>query len=241
MRQIQIDGIKGNAKGLQVIDSVEIKIKANMLESTPENLRLAINGDIDETGLVYDVISGRTTIELTDYIDNIAWVGRLSGSSEPVIIIIENALSTGGLQLKQEDNKEGIIPLEFTAHFDPSAPTTVPFEIRFPKSGTLTPFNLADTPIIDNEKILLTFNDVVDETVPLNGFVAKLLGSGNTITAAARGVNNLNTVLLTLTTAPTSGQAVTIAYTKPVLEAQQVTSLAGGILATFAAIDVTNN
>jgi hypothetical protein len=133
-RQIKIDGVKGNAKGLQVVESVEITIKANMLEATPENLRLAVNGSVDTTGLEYDVISGKTTIELTDYIDNIAWVGRLSGSLLPVIIVIKNALSTGGLKLKQEDNKEGVIPLEFTAHFDPASPTTVPFEIRYPKA-----------------------------------------------------------------------------------------------------------
>ena len=133
IRQIEVDGVKGAVKGLQQVESTEITLKANLLEVTTTNLAMAINGTVDTTGLEYDTIKGKTTIELADYITNIAWVGRLSGSLTPVVIILKNALNTSGLKLKQEDNKEGTIPMEFSAYFDPATPTVIPFEIRYPK------------------------------------------------------------------------------------------------------------
>lgn len=134
-RQIQIDGIRGTAKGLKSIDTWEVSISANMLEVTPETIKLALGvADIDTTTDVdNDIITGRTKILDTDYIDNVAWVGVLSGSETPVVIQVFNALSEAGLSLSTKDGAEGVIPLQFIGHFGATDLSTPPFEISYPK------------------------------------------------------------------------------------------------------------
>ncbi len=134
LRQIEIDGVKGSAKGLKVLESWEVTLTANFLEVTPQILKMALGlADIDTTDVENDVITGRTEVLDSDYIDNIAWVGKLSGSDKPVVIEIKNALSREGITLTTEDNAEGIIPITFEGHFDPANLDEAPFTISYPK------------------------------------------------------------------------------------------------------------
>jgi len=240
-RDVKVDGLKGSVKGLTRIVSTDVTMKVNMLEVTAETLRIALMGVIDSTGTDYDVITGKTEILLTDYIDNIALVGRISGSAKPVVIMLKNALSSDGLKFSNKDSADNILPIAFTASIDPNTPTVSPYEIRFPKVTDGVLFSMIGTPYIDNGKVLLTLNDTVAVTAPLEGFAVTVAGVADVVTASTRGVNQLNTILLTPTTPPTAGQVVTVAYTKPVLDASDVKSLSGVALDTFAAMAVTNN
>jgi len=241
-RNVKVDGIKSDdIMGLKRFVSAAISLKANMLECTSDILRMALMADVTTTNSDYDIITGRTVILDTDYITNIALVGQLSGSLKPVVVILKNVLNDGGLKLKTDDDKDNVLPLVLTAHVDPSNPTVLPFEIHYPKPLDGVPFGLIGTPVIDNNKVLLTFSDTVSATVVKDGFAITVNGSADVVTASARGVNMLNTILLTLTSAPTSGQAVTVAYTKPALDASDVKSLSGVALASFSAVTVTNN
>lgn len=240
-RDVKVDGLKGTVKGLTRIISTDVTLKVNMLEVTTETIRIALMGVVDSTGTDYDVVTGKTEILLADYIDNIALVGRVSGSSKPVVIMLKNALSSDGIKFSNKDSADNILPITFTASIDPNTPTVSPYEIRFPKVLDGALFSVMGTPYIDNGEVLLTLNDTVSATVPMDGFAVAVAGVTDTVTASARGVNQLNTILLTLTTPPTSGQAVTVAYTKPVTDASDVKSLSGVALGTFSAIAVTNN
>ena len=108
IRQIEVDGVKGRAKGLETIDSWEVYIKATVLEATPDSIKAALSAaTVDsESDEDYDVITGNAEIELDDYIDNITWIGTLSGSKKPVIIQVYNALNTDGLKLTVKDKRK---------------------------------------------------------------------------------------------------------------------------------------
>ena len=240
-RDVKVDGLKGSVKGLTRIVSTDVTLKVNFLELTTDILKMALMGVVDSTGVDYDIITGKTEIALTDYIDNIAIVGRLSGSLKPVVIILKNVLSSDGIKFSNKDSSDNILPVTFTASIDPNTPTVSPYEIRYPRIGALAPFYMISNPIIDNSKIRMQFSGTVAAVVPLQGFTASLLGVADIITEAVRDLNDLTVIVLTLTTAPTAGQAVTIAYTLPVLVENQVTSLAGGVLATFPIVTVVNN
>lgn len=242
-RTVKVDGIKSDdIKGLKKFVSAAVTLKVNLLEITTEILQMSLMGDVDTTSNPdYNIITGRTSILDTDYIENVALVGELSGSGKPVVIIIKNVLNAEGLKVKTDDDKDNVLPLTLTAHTDPSTPNILPYEIHYPKVLNGLPFHLSNTPIIDNGKVLLTFSDTVAANVPLTGFAVTIAGVANVVTASARGVNALNTIELTLTTEPTSGQAVTVGYTKPELDANDVKSLSGVALATFSVIPVTNN
>jgi hypothetical protein len=241
-RDVKVDGLKGTVKGLTRIISTDVTLKVNMLELTTDILKMALMGVVDiSINANYDTITGKTEIALTDYIDNIAIVGRLSGSLQPVIIILKNVLSSDGIKFSNKDAVDNILPITFTASIDPSTPTISPYEIRYPQVGALAAFYMLAAPIINGGKIRMDFSDIVGLTVPLTGFTASLLGVGDVITAAIRDPNDLSVIILTPTTAPTAGQAVTISYAQPTLDANRVKSLAGGVLATFPIVSVINN
>lgn len=135
MRNIKVDGVKSDyVKGLTVIDSWEISLATNLLEVTKDTLAMAL-GVVTTTSHdeSYDSIKGSNYILPTSYMENIAFVGKLSGSLSPIIIILYNALSTEGLSLNMKDAAEGVIPTTFYAHLDSTSLDSPPFEILYPK------------------------------------------------------------------------------------------------------------
>ncbi|MBU3176092.1 hypothetical protein KPL47_06885 [Clostridium estertheticum] len=241
-RDIKVDGIKGTVKGLTQLVSTEVTLKVNMLEITTDTLKMALMADVDtESNPDYDIITGKNNIELSDYIDNIALVGTISGSTLPIVIILKNAISTDGIKFSNKDAADNLLPITFTANVDPKVPKASVYEIHYPKITDGVLFSIQEIPIIDNGKIVLTFNEIVAATVAKDGFVVTIDGVADIVTASARGVNNLYTIALTLTTSPTSGQVVTVAYTKPTLDANDVKSSEGIVLNAFGATAVTNN
>lgn len=135
VRQIEVDGVKGKAKGLEVIDSWDVYLKATVLEATSESIKAALcAASLDtESDAQYDIIEGNSSIELDDYVDNVTWVGRLSGSDIPVIIQVFNALNTDGLTLTVQDKAEATIPMTFYGHYTQEALDVPPFKIFYPK------------------------------------------------------------------------------------------------------------
>lgn len=135
IRQIEVDGVKGRAKGLEVIDSWDVYLKATILETTAETVKVALSAaTVDSTSDEdYDIITGNAAIELEDYIDNVTWIGTLSGSEKPVIIQVYNGLNTDGLKLTVKDKGEGTIPATFYGHYPPEDLDSPPFKVFYPK------------------------------------------------------------------------------------------------------------
>lgn len=145
IRQIEIDGLPGKAKGAEIIDSWEVSLGMTFIETTPATLALSLGAaDIDSvTNGSYNIIQGRNAFEDGDYIDNITYIGTLTGSDEPIIIQVYNALSTDGLDIKVEDKKEGTIPVTVFGHYEDNGDGSLdapPFKIFYPKgSNVATP------------------------------------------------------------------------------------------------------
>lgn len=136
IRKIEIDGVKGAAKGLEIIDEWVVTLMANIKEVTQESIMAALATGVAANGPTgYKKITVNNYIQLTDYIDNVVWVGKLSKTDTPVIIVVKNAISLGGLTLNMTDKSEGLIPTTFTGHYDATALDTPPFEIYYPDSS----------------------------------------------------------------------------------------------------------
>lgn len=146
IRNIEIDGLPGKGKGTEIIDYIDVSMAMNFIETTPEILAMALGAaDIDTTtNGTYDIITGRNAFEDADYIGNITYIGTITGSEEPIIIQIFNALSTDGLNIKVEDKKEGVIPVTVYGHYEDTGEGTLdapPYRIYYPKG------NNAATPV----------------------------------------------------------------------------------------------
>lgn len=139
-REIEIDGVFTPAVGQKILKGHTAKIETNVKELTAENIRLAINGEIKDangtdapTG--YKVIYGKPKLENTDYIKNLGIVGTMSGTNDPIIVIIDNALCTSGLDFETKDDDEAVVSMTFEAHADEDKvdDLSLPCRIYFPK------------------------------------------------------------------------------------------------------------
>ncbi|MFU1594044.1 hypothetical protein [Streptococcus dysgalactiae] len=139
-RTIEVDGVFVPAVGQKVLESQSASLEINMKELTAENLRLAINGSLG-TGdgktspADYKVIGGKGKLENTDYITNIGLVATLSGTNKPVIVILDNALCTSGLEFDTKDNDEAVVTMTFEAHANEEQidDLTLPCRIYYPE------------------------------------------------------------------------------------------------------------
>lgn len=145
IRQVEVDGVAGKAKGLELIDSWEVSQNMNLLETTDETLKLALGAaDIDKTSNgEYNIISGRSTLKDEDYINNLTYIGTITGSEIPVIIQVYNALSIDGLSIKTEDKKEAVLGITVYGHYTEDDLDTPPYKIYYPKKKTVA------TPVAD--------------------------------------------------------------------------------------------
>ena len=135
IHNVALDGAPTHTKGLERIDEWVVTLSATVKEHTVENIKLALGAATSESATNptgYSKITGKEDFEAADYLDNVAFVGRISGSDKPVIILLKNALSLNGFNLSVSDKNEGGVALVITAHYDPADLNDVPFEIYYP-------------------------------------------------------------------------------------------------------------
>lgn len=139
-RDIEVDGTSHmKVKNNKVLEAANAYITANLKEITADSIKQSLNGAIedaaaDEAPTGYKVVTTKRYLEDGDYIGNMAVVGTLSGTNEPVIAILDNVISTGGLELATEDNNETVIEQTFEAHatVEQLEADKFPWKILFP-------------------------------------------------------------------------------------------------------------
>lgn len=135
IRRIEVDGVKGAAKGMEALDEWVVTLTANVKEITTDSIKLSLAAAEASEATApagYTKISAKNEISLDDYLNNLTWVGRLSGSKDPVIIVVHNALCTNGLTISFADKSEGLIPVTVTGHYQLDDLGTPPFDIYYP-------------------------------------------------------------------------------------------------------------
>lgn len=135
-RQPEIDGLKSRVKGMSFVNTHEAQLTINLKELTAQNIKLAIGpADIDDSDTNFDKVTGRAYIKTGDYLENIAYVGNLSGNEKPVVIILKNALSAEGFTMSSEDNDEAVVPITMFAYadFEDAQAGKTAYEIYWPK------------------------------------------------------------------------------------------------------------
>lgn len=134
---LQIDGMPENTKGNYILDSWGTTLEMTLQETTVETLKFALTAAAtdDTTTKGYTTIIPKNGMEDEDYEDSVSFVGRLSGSNDPVVITIFNAIATSDLRINPQDGKETSIQVTLTGHYDPDDPETPPFKIYYPKKA----------------------------------------------------------------------------------------------------------
>lgn len=135
---IEVDGATVEIKGLSQKTSESATLEVNLAQHTVESIKRAIVGKEIEDGLIkgYTQIQTKSLIELSDYLDNIAYVGTKTDGTE-VIIIMENAICTSGLEISGKNKETSVTTTTFkaTADFESGVYDTLPVYIFYPKRG----------------------------------------------------------------------------------------------------------
>lgn len=119
-RQIPVDGAIGDIKDLEDIERWDVTLSATMLEVSKQTVQLALGSATitTMTGTApYNKIVGNNGLSSGDF-QNITWCGCLLGEEKPMLIQVDNALCTNGLNLSVQDGEEGKIALEFHGFYD---------------------------------------------------------------------------------------------------------------------------
>lgn len=140
-RQVEVDGVFTIPVGADMIESAEGTAEMNFIEVTVENLKTALLAESTETDGSefpegYHVISPKAKISISDYAQNMAYIGTLSGSDKPIIIIFDYAICTSGLEIEPKDKEEAVYTVTFEARTGPDNLDTMalPIKILYPKA-----------------------------------------------------------------------------------------------------------
>lgn len=138
IKEMAVDGARGPIKGFRRVISTDAKMTMNFLQIGVNLLKLAMPGSTSTAFptspsiKTHDQITDSLTIALTDYLVNVALVGKIQGTNIPIVCILHNPLASGSLDIQFVDREEAVLAVEFTGHFNPATPTVIPFEIRYP-------------------------------------------------------------------------------------------------------------
>ena len=136
-REMPVDGAKGPVKGDKRIVKVTASLECNFIESTSEIYKRMLPGSsasgYPAEAATHDEIRRTNDVSAADYLANVTIVGQVSGSLEPVVLMVENAMSDGKLSISLADNDEAVNKIKFIGHFDPDVLIVEPWRIRFPQ------------------------------------------------------------------------------------------------------------
>lgn len=140
IKTTEVDGARGKVKGLRRLIAENVSLTTNLKELNARNIQLALAGstlsDVMDEDLVpkktHDKITTSSNIQDNDYLENISLVAELSGSKDPVIITLYNALSDGSFEMGLTDTEEAVVEVTFSAHYNPLAMDEPIYDIRFP-------------------------------------------------------------------------------------------------------------
>lgn len=133
---IEADGATVKVKGLEQKIGETATMEINLLETKKDNFVSALHmvEDTEKNIPGYKVFKSKRAISDEDYFDNIAYVGTLT-SGEQIIIIFENAIIEGAMELETKNKETSVIGVtaECTASFEQNDLEHLPYYIYYPE------------------------------------------------------------------------------------------------------------
>lgn len=138
-RYISVDGLPENTKGMLEITGWKPTMNIKMLEQDAQNTKRVLGAATAEKVTLgenkYTKISPKDAFDDEDYLSNVAVATRMRGTDLPVIIVMHNAVSFGGLSWNFADKSETVTDATFNGHYtigDGDEISDPPFDIYIP-------------------------------------------------------------------------------------------------------------
>lgn len=115
---IEVDGAVVEIKGLNQKTGETGTLEVNLAQHTVESLKRAIVGNVVDSLIKgYTQIETKSLIDLSDYLDNVSFVGTMTDGTE-IIAIMENAICSSGLELDNKNKETSVCATTFKATAD---------------------------------------------------------------------------------------------------------------------------
>lgn len=135
---IEVDGAVVEIKGLNQKTGETGTLQVNLAQHTVESLKRAIVGKVVDSLIKgYTQIETKSLIDLSDYLDNVSFVGTMTDGTE-IIAIMENAICSSGLELDNKNKETSVCATTFkaTADFAGGVFDKLPIYIFYPNKKT---------------------------------------------------------------------------------------------------------
>ncbi len=117
IREIEFDGRKGKTKGAQVVDEINAMLSVPLLDTSMENLALAMPWATYSDGKLSAKSSNLGVIQDSAYLSNITMFAKVVGGGYKKITLYE-AMTENDFSLAAAPKAEGVVTLEVHAHWD---------------------------------------------------------------------------------------------------------------------------
>ena len=133
---VEVDGALVKVKGLDFKTGEVAKLETNLIEITPELLKMTVIGQLGESTLDgYDVIESKADIEEGDYFENLGFIGKKTDGT-PIIVILDNALCTSGFEGEGKNKETTVVKCTFECYQTADADIRIlPYHIYYPTAG----------------------------------------------------------------------------------------------------------
>lgn len=134
IKTVEVDGALVKVKGLDFKQGETAKLETNLVEITPELLKTTIIGELVDSDIEgYDLIESKADISEADYFENIAFVGKKTDGTPIIIIIIDNALCTSGLEAEGKNKENTVVKCTFECYQETDGDLSkLPYHIYYP-------------------------------------------------------------------------------------------------------------
>lgn len=127
VREMPFDGAYGKYFDLRRFETYEPKFMINFLKLNYTLLTYGVPSTVTDM-TTYQRIQFNLNIEDTDYLSNIAFVGK-KHSGKACIIILENCLNDGNISWEHKEKDEVVAEMQYTSHYLRTALTTPTIKI----------------------------------------------------------------------------------------------------------------
>lgn len=138
-RYIPVDGLPENTEGMLENTGWKPTMNIKMLEQDAENTKRVLGAATAKKVKLgeanYNKITPKDSFDDEDYLGNVAVATRMRGTDLPVIIVMHNAVSLGGLSWSFADKSETVTDATFNGHYtigDGDEISAPPFDIYIP-------------------------------------------------------------------------------------------------------------
>lgn len=136
---IPVDGALVKVKGLTVKNGGTVTMEVNFAEISADVMKMATlfeEAESDADG--YQMLKDKATIKEGDYVENFGFVGMTANGAKQIVVILENALCTSGIEIESKNKEAAVVKLTLEAYANNEGDLdTLPVKIYYPDVATV--------------------------------------------------------------------------------------------------------